>query len=434
MRVRMMGKASFAHVLDSSGELQLYFKRDRLGDVAYEYFKLLDVGDIVGAQGTVFRTRTGEVTVEVDEVVLLAKSYRSLPDKWHGIADPETRYRRRYLDLISSEESRRAFRIRTGVIAGIRRYLDGLGFLEMETPILQPLYGGGAATPFTTRYETLDMTAYLRIATELYLKRLIVGGFDRVYEIGKDFRNEGTSRKHSPEFTMLEFYQAYVDYGDVMALVESMLCEVTEAVLATREVTYEEQVIDFSPPWRRLTIRDAVLEFAGIDIDELRDRDALFQAVQRLGIQAHPDSSYGKLVEELVSSVVEDKLIQPTFLCDFPVDFPGSLLAKRRADRPDLTERFEIYIGGIELGNAFTELNEPEDQRLRMEEASKLAGEAHAEVDRDYLLALEHGMPPTGGCGIGLDRLVMILTDSHHIRETILFPLLRQREDFDAEP
>ncbi len=434
MRVRMMGKASFAHILDSSGELQLYFKRDRLGDTAYEYFKLLDIGDIIGVEGTVFKTRTGEVTVEAEDVVLLAKSYRSLPDKWHGIADPETRYRRRYLDLISSEESRRAFRIRSGVVSRIRRYLDERGFLEVETPILQPLYGGGAATPFTTDYQSLDMTAYLRIATELYLKRLIVGGFERVYEIGKDFRNEGTSRKHSPEFTMLEFYQAYADYRDVMALTESMLSEVTQQILGTQDVTFDEQTIDFLPPWRRLTIRDAVLQYAEIDIDAVRDREALYSEIQRIGAHAHPDSSYGKLVEELVSSKVEPCLIQPTFLCDFPVDFPGSLLAKRRADRPDLTERFELYIGGIELGNAFTELNEPEDQRQRMEEASHLSGEEHAEVDRDFLLALEHGMPPTGGAGIGLDRLVMILTGSHHIRETILFPLLRQREDVDAEP
>jgi lysyl-tRNA synthetase, class II len=434
MRVRMMGKASFAHILDSSGELQLYFKRDVLGDTAYEYFKLLDVGDIIGAEGTVFKTKTGEISVQVEQVVLLAKAYRSLPDKWHGIADPETRYRRRYLDLISNDATRRTFQIRSRALRAIRHFLDERGFVEVETPILQPIYGGAAATPFTARYEFLDQTVYLRIATELYLKRLIVGGFERVYEIGKDFRNEGGSRKHSPEFTMLELYQAYADYNDIMRLMEDMFSTVAEQVLGTRTMIFDEREIDFGPPWRRVSVRDAVLQYAGVDIDEVADRDELFTRVKCLDVPVHSDATRGKLVEELVSSCVEKNLIEPTFLIDYPVDFPGSLLAKRRADRPDLTERFELFIGGMEIANAFTELNDPYDQRERMEAAARLAGDQHAEVDADFLLALEHGMPPTGGVGFGVDRLVMLLAGSHHIRETVLFPLLRNREDDHAEP
>lgn len=433
VRVRMMGRASFAHILDAEGELQLYFKRDVLGDELYEYFRLLDVGDIIGAEGPVFSTRTGEVTVQVENVVLLAKAYRALPDKWHGITDPETRYRRRYLDLISNEGSRATFRARSAVLRAIRTFLDERGFIEVETPTLQPLYGGAAATPFTTRYETLNQTVFLRIATELYLKRLIVGGLERVYEIGKDFRNEGTSRKHSPEFTMLELYWAYVDYHAIMTLTESMFSTVAHDVLGGQHVQFDGHAIDFTPPWQRLTVRDAVLQHAGIDIDESQDREDLRTHVAGLGIATDPGAGRGKLVEELVAARVEPALIQPTFLCDFPVDFPGSLLAKRRTDRPDLTERFELYIGGMEIANAFTELNDPDDQRARMEDAARLAGEEHAEVDADFLLALEHGMPPTGGIGFGIDRLVMVLTGAQHIRETILFPLLRATGRNDAE-
>jgi lysyl-tRNA synthetase class 2 len=434
MRVRAMGKASFAHMQDATGELQLYFKRDVLGDTQYDYFKLLDVGDLVGAEGSVFKTRTGEISVQVDRVVLLAKAYRSLPDKWHGLADPETRYRRRYLDLISNADSRATFLARSRIVSALRRFLDERSFVEVETPILQPLYGGAAATPFTARYESLDMTVYLRIATELYLKRLIVGGLERVYELGKDFRNEGISRKHSPEFTMLELYQAYADYNDIMRLMEEMFSTISRDVLGVTTVTFDGNGIDLAPPWRRVSIRDAVLEHAGIDVDAVQDRDELYRQVRERGISAHPDATRGKLVEELVSSCVENNLIQPTFLCDFPVDFPGSLLAKRSPNRPDLTERFELYIGGMEIANAFTELNDPYDQRERMEEAAAMAGDEHAEVDRDFLLALEHGMPPTGGIGFGVDRLVMLLTGQHHVREVTLFPLLRNREDDHAEP
>jgi lysyl-tRNA synthetase class 2 len=432
MRVRQMGKASFAHILDVTGEIQLYFKLDALGENKYEYFKLLDVGDIVGCEGTVFKTRTGEITVHVGECELLSKAFRALPDKWHGIADVETRYRRRYLDLISNPDSRRLHHLRSAVIRAIRKYLDEREFEEFETPVLQPLYGGAAAMPFTTRYEALDMTAYLRIATELYLKRLIVAGFERVYEVGKDFRNEGFSRKNSPEFTMLELYQAYVDYTDIMALIEDLFATVAQTVLGTHHVEFEGADIDFTPPWRRVSVRDAVREHAGVDfVDE--SREALLAAVFGHGIAADPQASSGKLVNELVGSVVEPNLVQPTILYDFPIDFPGSVLAKRKKDQPDIAERFELYIGGMEIANAFTELNDPVDQLARMKEAAKLRGEEHQEVDRDYILALEHGMPPTGGLGFGVDRLVMILANAHHIRETILFPLLRPREDAHAE-
>ncbi len=433
MRVRLMGKAAFAHILDSSGELQLYFKRDVLGEKQYDYFKLLDLGDIVGAEGTVFKTRTGEVTVEVHNVILLAKSYLPLPDKWHGITDVEMRYRRRYLDLISNQDSRRIFYMRSALVRALRDYLDSRGFIEVETPILQPLYGGAAATPFTTRYEALDTEVYLRIATELYLKRLIVGGMERVYEIGKDFRNEGFSRKHSPEFTMVELYQAYADYTDIMALTEDMFSTAAQKVLGTTSVVYEDQEINLMPPWRRISIRDALVEYAGIDIQSMTDED-LRHAAGGHDIDVVPGAGRGKLIEELVSSLVEPNLIQPTFLCDYPVDFPGSLLAKRKPGEPDVVERFEAYAAGMELANAFTELNDPRDQAQRMEDAARRTGEEYAEVDTDYILALEHGMPPTGGIGFGIDRLMLLFAGVHQIRETILFPLLRPREDVHAQP
>ncbi len=433
MRVRLMGKAAFAHILDGKGELQLYFKRDVLGERAYEYFKLLDLGDIIGAEGTVFKTRTGEVSVGVDTVLLLAKAFLPLPDKYHGLEDVETRYRRRYLDLIANEKSRRTFYLRSAVVRAFRAYLDARDFVEVETPILQPLYGGAAAKPFTTRYEALDSDVYLRIATELYLKRLIVGGMERVYEIGKDFRNEGFSRKHSPEFTMLELYQAYADYADIMRLTEDMFAAVAEEVLGSKRLAHGDVEIDLTPPWKRITVRDALLEHAGADLDAMSRDDLLGLASQR-DIPIPDSATRGKIVEELVSALVEPNLIQPTFLCDFPVDFPGSLLAKRKPDNSEIVERFEMYAAGVEIANAFSEVNDPADQLERMREAAQLAGEQHAQVDRDYVLALEHGMPPTGGMGFGIDRFVMLLSGAHHIRETILFPLLRPQEEANAEP
>jgi lysyl-tRNA synthetase class 2 len=430
MRVRVMGKASFAHIQDTAGQIQIYCKLDELRETKYRYFRLLDVGDLVGVDGTVFKTRTGEVTVQANEIVLLAKAYLPLPDKWHGITDVEARYRQRYLDLIANPEARRVALVRSRVVRELRRYLDERGFIEVETPILQPLYGGAAANPFVTRYAALDMDAYLRIATELYLKRLIVGGLERVYEIGKDFRNEGFSRKHSPEFTMLELYQAYADYRDIMALTEEMFAAVARAAMGTACVEYLEHEVDLTPPWRRLSIQDALHEFGGVWVTAETTREDLLTLAGERGIEVDPAASRGKVVEELVGGLVEPKLIQPTFLCDFPIDFPGSLLAKRSRENPEVVERFELYIGGMEIANAFTELNDPVDQERRMAEAAAdRQGEEHAVVDRDFILALEHGMPPTGGMGFGLERLVMILTNAHHIRETILFPLLRPRGD-----
>ncbi|HEX6510432.1 MAG TPA: lysine--tRNA ligase [Chloroflexota bacterium] len=432
MTIRLMGKAAFAHIQDATGQIQLYVKRDVVDDQKFEYFKLLDLGDIVGAEGKVFITRTGEVTVQVEDLVLLAKAFAPLPEKFHGLTDVETRYRQRYLDLIANEEARRTFRIRSAVIAAVRRYLDDRGFVEVETPILQPLYGGGAAVPFVTHYASLNMDAYLRIATELYLKRLIVGGLERVYEIGKDFRNEGFSRKHSPEFTMCELYEAYADYNDIMELTENMISSVAQTVLGKAVVPYGEHEVDLTPPWRRLTIRDALVEYAGIDIEQHLTASSLLDEARSRGIDVATGASRGEIVEELVSELVEPNLIQPTFLVDFPLDFPGSLLAKRKESDPNLAERFEAYAAGMELANAFTELNDPTDQRRRMEEAAAAAGESHHEVDRDFLQALEHGMPPTGGLGFGIDRTVMLLANAHHIRETILFPLLRPRDPADA--
>jgi lysyl-tRNA synthetase class 2 len=432
MRVRLMGKAAFAHIQDRAGQIQLYFKLDVLGQEKFDYFKLLDVGDIVGAEGTVFKTRTGEVSVNVEDLVLLAKSYLPLPDKFHGIANVETRYRQRYLDLISNEEARKIFAIRSETLRAVRQYLNDREFVEVETPVLQALYGGAAANPFTTHYASLDSTVYLRIATELYLKRLIVGGMERVYEIGKDFRNEGYSWKHSPEFTMLELYQAYADYHDIMALTEDMVSEVAQKVLRTATVTFNGHEIDLTPPWTRVTIREAVRDHAGIDLTTCRTVEDLTAAALERGLELQPNAPRGEVIEEIVSELVEPNLIQPTFLMDYPIDFPGSLLAKRKAGEPDIAERFEIYAGGFELGNAFTELNEPGDQLVRMQELARESGGESSVVDWDFVRALEHGMPPTGGVGIGLDRLVMLLAGIHGIRETILFPLLRQREESNA--
>lgn len=433
MRVRLMGKAAFAHIQDSTAQIQLYFKRDDLGETKYEYFKLLDLGDIVGAEGTVFKTRTGEVSVHVDDVVLLSKAFAPLPEKFHGLSDVETRYRQRYLDLIANEESRRIALIRSAVVRSLRSFLDNRGFIEVETPIMQPLYGGGVANPFVTHYAALSMDVYLRIATELYLKRLIVGGLERVYEIGKDFRNEGFSRKHSPEFTMCELYQAYADYGDIMDLMENMVACISQDVLNTQVVQSGEHEIDLSPPWRRLTIRDALLEYAHLDMVEYPSPQEMRSAALARGVEVDEDAKRGEVVEKLVGELVEPNLIQPTFLMDYPIDFPGSLLAKRTHDDPELTERFEAYAAGMELGNAFTELNDPDDQRRRMEEAASEVTGSHQAVDHDFLLALEHGMPPTGGLGFGVDRLVMLLTNAHQVRETILFPLLRRRGAADAQ-
>jgi len=427
---RIMGRASFGHIQDGTGRIQLFIKADLVGPETYEIFRdLIDIGDFLGATGRLMKTRTGEVSVEVSRLVLLAKSLRPLPEKWHGLTDVEKRYRQRYLDLIVNPEVRRIFRIRSAAVSAIRRFLEDRGFIEIETPVLQPLYGGAAARPFKTYHHALDQELYLRIATELYLKRAIVGGFDKVFEIGRVFRNEGIDSTHNPEFTVLESYEAYASYTDVMAMVEEMIPWLARTVLGTTTITYQGNEIDLARPWRRISLREAILDRTGIDIEATTDRDELYRQAAPLNLPIQPTSSRAKIIDELLSSKVEKSLIQPTFVVDYPVEL--SPLAKRKPGRPDLVERFEAYIGGIEIANAFTELNDAIDQRARFAQQleARAAGDEEAHLfDEDFIVSLEHGMPPTGGLGIGIDRLVMLLTDQRSIREVILFPHLRTIE------
>lgn len=430
--VRIMGKASFAHIEDGSGRVQIYLRREEVGPQAYELFtKLLDIGDFIEVHGTMFRTRTGEVTLRVRQLTVLSKALHPLPDKWHGLKDVETRYRQRYLDLIANPEVRQIFITRARIIKALRHYLDSHGFLEVETPILQPVYGGAAARPFVTYHHQLHQNLYLRISDELYLKRLIIGGYERVYEIGRDFRNEGVSFKHNPEFTQLEFYEAYADYHDVMRRVEEMIAFVADEVLGTRQLVYQGHEIDLNPPWRRLSLRQAILDATGIDYEDYPDAASLAAVMRdKLGMQPDPKSNRGKLIDSLLSAHVEPNLIQPTFIIDYPREI--SPLAKASPDRPDIVERFEYFIGGMELGNAFSELNDPIDQLERFLEQGRAlkAGDEEAHpVDEDYVRALSYGMPPTGGFGTGIDRLTMLFTDKASIREVILFPHLRSKEE-----
>jgi lysyl-tRNA synthetase, class II len=423
------GKAAFLDLTDRTGRIQLHARKDVLGD-SYEQLVGLDLGDLVGVEGAPFRTRRGELSLRADDWTLLAKSLRPPPDKYHGLADIEQRYRHRELDLIANEESRELFVLRSRVVAAVRRFLDERGFLEVETPVLQPLYGGALARPFTTHHNALDRTLFLRIATELYLKRLIVGGLEKVYELGKDFRNEGISHKHNPEFTMLETYEAYADYMDVAAMTEELVAHVARETIGTTTVERDGQTIDLSPPWRRVTLRDAVREETGIDLAAHTDRESLLAAMHEAGIDATPEpgTGWGKLVDELLSKRVEPKLIEPTFVLDYPVEL--SPFAKPHRSEPGLVERFEGFIGGVEVANAFSELNDPDEQRRRFEQQQRLqaAGDEEAQpFDEDFLFALEQGMPPTGGLGLGIDRLLMMLAGRHSIREVVLFPALRER-------
>jgi lysyl-tRNA synthetase, class II len=429
LTTRIMGKASFANILDQSGRMQIYVRRDHVGEQQYDLFKSMDSGDFLGVSGKPFRTRTGEITVEAEQVTLLSKALRGLPEKWHGLTDTEKRYRQRYLDLISNEEVRTVFQQRSRIIDAIRRYLVDRGFLEVETPMLQPIHGGAAARPFVTHHNALDRDLYLRIALELYLKRCIIGGIEKVFEIGRNFRNEGISTRHNPEFTMMELYQAYADYGDIMALVEQMVSTVAEQVLGTTTVEYNGHTIDFRPPWPRVEMRDAIRIESGIDYEDYPTAAGLYGAMLEKGVHADPNNSRAKLIDDLLSAFVEPKLIQPTFLIDYPVDM--SPLAKRKRDDSSVVERFEAYVGGMEIANAFSELNDPLEQRERFVQqlAERAAGDEEAQpMDEDFLLAMEHGMPPTGGLGVGIDRLVMLLTGNSSIREVILFPQLRTRE------
>jgi lysyl-tRNA synthetase class 2 len=428
--IRVMGKSTFAHIQDGSGRIQIYLKQDDLGEEAYEAFKHdFDLGDFVGVEGHLFRTRTGEVTVHVRSVELLSKSLHPLPEKWHGLKDVETRYRRRYLDLVANEEVQRIFVTRAHVVTAMRKFLDEQGFLEVETPTLQPIYGGAMARPFTTHHNALDMTLYLRISDELYLKRLIVGGFDKVYEICKDFRNEGVSTKHNPEFTQMECYWAYADYNDMMWLTEHTVAFIAEQVLGSTQVTFQGHQVDLTPPWRRWSLRDAIHELAGIDYMDFPTLDGLWAEVERRGLELSPQPTWGKLIDELLGEIVEPTLVQPTFIKDYPIDI--SPLAKAVPGDPHHVERFEIFIGGVETGNAYSELNDPLAQRERFEQQgldAKAGDEEAHPMDEDYVLALMYGMPPTGGLGIGVDRLTMLLTDQTSIREVILFPHMRSKD------
>ncbi len=432
---RVMGKLSFGHIEDGSGKIQIMVRRDLLGAEQYNQFfkKWLDLGDIIGVQGVLTVTRTGEVTLQVEDIILLAKALKPMPDKWHGLKDPELRQRQRYLDLLANPEVRERFRVRAKLLRALRDYLDGQGFLEVETPILQPVYGGAAAEPFVTHHNYLHQDLYLRISFELYLKRLLVGGYDRVYEIGRDFRNEGISHKHNPEFTQLEFYEAYTDYNGVMARTEEMIAYVVEQVTGGLTVVWQESEIDFSPPWPRIPLRQAILEASGIDYDLYPDADSLRAIMREKGVDAPADASRGKLIDKLLSFFVEPYLIQPTFLIDYPIDI--SPLAKRKPGTKDVVERFEGFVGGMELCNAFSELNDPNDQLDRFLDQGRAleSGDREATpVDMDYINALSYGMPPAGGFGMGIDRFAMLLTNQENIREVILFPHLRPEKRDDG--
>jgi lysyl-tRNA synthetase class 2 len=423
---RVQGKTSFAKIADRTGILQLFVQAERLGPL-YEEFKGWDVGDVLAAEGTLFKTRTGELSVKVDKLRILVKSLRPLPDKWHGLSDQETRYRQRYVDLIISAESRKVFLTRTRIVKYLRAFLDARDFMEVETPMMQAIAGGAVARPFITHHNALDMDLYLRIAPELYLKRLVVGGFERVYEINRNFRNEGVSTRHNPEFTMLELYQAFADYGDFMTLVEQMFQGICDAIYGSRQVQYQGETLDFGQTFRRVTIEDLVVHFnPGTERARLRDVEYLRAMCERLGIVCKPGDGAGKLQMEIFEKTAEHRVLAPTFVYAYPAEV--SPLARRNDADPFLTDRFEFFVGGREIANGFSELNDPEDQATRFKEqlARKDAGDEEAmQYDADYVRALEYGLPPTAGLGIGIDRLVMLFTDSASIRDVLLFPYMR---------
>lgn len=428
MAINKMGKSSFIRFKDRSGQLQAYLQKDKVGDDAYELFKKLDIGDIIGLKGTLFQTRTGEWTLLATEFKLLCKSSRPLPEKFHGLKDPEKRYRQRYVDLIMNPDVKEIFIRRSKVVQAIRTFLLQRDFLEVETPMMQPIAGGAEATPFVTHHNALDMELYLRIAPELYLKRLVVGGFERVFEINRNFRNEGVSTRHNPEFTMVEFYQAYATYEDLMNLSEEMFRFVAEQVTGSSMIHYQGSDIDFSKPWKRIALLDALVEIGGVDRNILNSRTDLLAFAESKSIQITKADRIGKVITKLFDELVEPQLIQPTFITGYPVEV--SPLSRRSDSQPELTDRFELFIAGREIANGFSELNDPDDQKDRFlqQVADKEAGaeEAHA-MDLDYIEALEYGLPPTAGQGIGIDRLVMLMTDSPSIREVILFPLMKKK-------
>jgi lysyl-tRNA synthetase class 2 len=426
MSVRSFGKLVFLTLAQDGASLQVTLRKSEVAADVFALGREIDVGDFVRAEGVLWRTQKGELSVDARRLDVLAKSLRPLPEKWHGLVDVEARYRQRYLDLLTNERAREVAIVRTRVVRALRAFLDGRGFLEVETPVLQPLYGGASARPFVTHYNVYDQDVYLRISDELYLKRLVIGGLDRVYEIGRDFRNEGVSRKRNPEFTMMECYQAYADYRDMMDLTEAMLRHVVSEVTGGTRVHYRGEAIEFGSPFARRRLPDAIRDATGIDVLATRDLAALREATRRAGLEPGDAPTWGQLVDALFSEHVEPKLVQPTFLTDYPVEL--SPLAKRSPDDPRLVERFELFVAGMELANAFSELNDPDDQRSRFEEqrGAREAGDEEAQpLDEEFLLALEHGMPPTGGLGVGVDRVVMVVADAPHLREVLLFPYMR---------
>jgi lysyl-tRNA synthetase, class II len=432
MARRAMGKIGFMDLRDGSGKIQLFLSRDQFNEKDNEMIKDLDIGDFIGVRGTLFRTKTSEPTLHVDSLQLLAKSLQPLPEKWHGLTDIDIRHRQRYLDLISSPEVKTVFETRSKIISAVRQFLNGRNFIEVETPVLQPAAGGALAKPFVTHHNALDQDFFLRIALELYLKRLIIGGFDKVYEIGRVFRNEGISFKHNPEFTMLESYEAYADYNDVMVMVEDLVSTVCQNVFNSLEVKFGDHILNFTKPWPRFNLREAVQQYSEIDFVQYPKADLLRLKMQEKGIQVDPKKNWAKLVDELVSTYVEPNLIQPCFLVDYPVSL--SPLAKTRSDNDRVVERFEAFAGGFEIANAFTELNDPIEQRGRFIEQLKERegyGDEEWAIDEDFLQALEYGMPPTGGLGIGIDRLVMVLTNQQSIREVILFPQIKDKPSIE---
>lgn len=434
MSKRDQGKVIFLHIQDFSGRIQIYIRRDDVGPDSFELISKFDVGDFIGVAGEVFRTKRGEISVHARKVDILSKAMRPLPEKFHGLTNVEMRYRQRYLDLIVNPDVRHVFVTRSKIIRAMREFLENRGFLEVETPTLHTVAGGAAARPFITHHNTLDMDLYLRIALELYLKRLIVGGFEKVYEIGRNFRNEGISIKHNPEFTMMELYQAYANFEDIMELTENMIAYIVEKVHGTLDISYQGEMLHFATPWRRLQMLDGIYEYSRVDFRNIKDDEEARSVAAAQGLHVEKDATRGQIINEFFEEFVEPKLIQPTFVIGHPVEV--SPLAKRNAQNPAYTDRFEAFVYGRELGNAFSELNDPIDQRKRFEaqmaERAKGDDEAHM-MDEDFLRALEYGLPPTGGLGIGIDRLVMLLTDSASIRDVILFPTMRPREEGSAD-
>lgn len=426
MTKRVMGKASFTTIQDQNGRIQLYVKRDDIGTEDYQEFKKYDIGDIVGVEGIVFKTKTEEISIHVQKIVLLTKSLQILPEKYHGLKDVDLRYRQRYVDLIVNPEVKDAFLTRTKALKALRSYLDERGFLEVETPILNTIAGGANAKPFITHHNTLDIPMYLRIANELYLKRLIVGGFDKVYEMGRMFRNEGMSMKHNPEYTAIELYQAYADYKDMMEITENVIAHMAEVATGSMKVDYQGTEIDFTPPWRRMTMEECVKEYAGVDFSEINTDEEALKIAEEKGIEIKPGMRRGEVINALFEEFGEDKLIQPTFITHHPVEV--SPLAKRNVEDPRRTDRFEAFANRWELANAFSELNDPIDQRGRFEDQVRkreLGDDEACEMDEDFLNALEVGLPPTGGLGIGIDRVIMLLTNSTTIRDVLLFPTMK---------